>query len=247
MVQPFNPDPRERDGTPNTTALGPNFPSSVQDLWRMVFRPSEDFLRYVKLAVSNDDGTPINKKAESLLAELDSRLAAIHDALISGDPLNIINNDLIVKGEIFTTDPIVPSGIVVAAAYANLDAMGTVATPVWIPRAGVIQSATFYDLSDQAQPVTLWLLKNRPTTTQTDNNAFALTDAELLSVLHTFYFVTFEDAANGQVAVKEAISKAYSMPGSEPLVEVWAFLQARGTPTVSAGALPTFTLDILVA
>ena len=66
----FNPDPRVRDSEPNTTALGPNFPGSINDLWRMVFRPSHAFLRYVTIAISNDDGSAIMGKVESHLQEI---------------------------------------------------------------------------------------------------------------------------------------------------------------------------------
>ena len=66
----FNHDPRVRDLEPNTTALGPNFPSSLGDLQRMSYRPSEELMRYVKLAVSNDDGSGVAARTNELLAEL---------------------------------------------------------------------------------------------------------------------------------------------------------------------------------
>ena len=64
----FNADPRVRDNEPNTTALGPNFPGSINDLWRMVFRPSKAFLRYVTIAITNDDGSKVTEKVEETLA-----------------------------------------------------------------------------------------------------------------------------------------------------------------------------------
>ena len=66
----FNADPRVRDNEPNTTALGPNFPGSINDLWRMVFRPSKAFLRYVTIAVTKDNGDDLTEKIEGQLADI---------------------------------------------------------------------------------------------------------------------------------------------------------------------------------
>ena len=66
----FNPDPRVRDKEPDSIMLGPNFPSSLNDLWKMVFRPSQNYLRYVKIAICNDDGSALNKGVEGKLDNL---------------------------------------------------------------------------------------------------------------------------------------------------------------------------------
>ena len=69
----FLGDPRQRDDEEHaldTTALGPNFPGSLNDLWRMVFRPSKAFLRYGTLAVTNDDGSALMEKIERKLDTL---------------------------------------------------------------------------------------------------------------------------------------------------------------------------------
>ena len=77
----FNADPRVRDREPDSTGLGPNFPSSLNDLWRMVFRPSENYLRYVKIAVSNDDGTRVAQQSEETLAEILAELKTMNATL----------------------------------------------------------------------------------------------------------------------------------------------------------------------
>ena len=74
----FNPDPRVRDKEPDDTELGPNFPGSLGDLERMSYRPSDRYLRYVLIAVGNDDGSPITSKTNALLTEL---LSVMKDSL----------------------------------------------------------------------------------------------------------------------------------------------------------------------
>ena len=166
-----------------------------------------------------------------------------------GVPVEVLSTHppIAVRGQIYVAGPIIPIGITGGAAYANLDAMGTRATPVLIPRAGTIQSARLFDPSDQGQPVTLWLL-TEPIATQTDNGALTLSDDELNTDIYNIYFSGFDDAANGQVAFATSIGYSYRL-GSGPatdLITVYAFMQARGTPTITLPALPTVTIGILV-
>ena len=92
----FNADPRVRDLEPDTTGLGPNFPSSLNDLWRMVFRASDEYLRYVKLAVSNDNGTPVGQNVEKAVAAFQAaalaELAAINAALVNPLRVSIVKD-----------------------------------------------------------------------------------------------------------------------------------------------------------
>ena len=80
----FVGDARQRDAetqAENDTGLGPNFPGSINDLWRMVFRPSAAFLRYVTLAVTNDDGTALMTKLEGQIALLLTETRTTNDLL----------------------------------------------------------------------------------------------------------------------------------------------------------------------
>ena len=80
----FLGDPRQRDDEEHaldTTALGPNFPGSLNDLWRMVFRPSRAFLRYVTLAVTNDDGSALMASTEDKLQKILEELQHQNDLL----------------------------------------------------------------------------------------------------------------------------------------------------------------------
>jgi hypothetical protein len=70
----------------------------------------------------------------------------------------------------------------------------------------------------------------------------ALNDTDLLLSLGRIQFATanFMDMANGQVAERDAIGKAYTCPG-----RLWLQVQARGIHNIAAGNLPRFQLTIL--
>ena len=235
----------ERDSV--VPAISEIIAASPDDIRRRIFRKSK-FPGLWLLAITNDDGSPIISGLPELLSLIHGDNLAIASLLAATLKVDIQNERLPVKGEIYTTTPALPIAAgSVGGAYANLDAIGTTPFTMKIPRAGHIQSATMLDPSDQGQPVSLWLFTAAPAT-QTDNSAMALTDAELATTLYVVYFGgMFHDGANGQVTFVESIGKSYKLPtAQEELVTVYCLVQARGTPTVTVSTPPSFTLDILV-
>ena len=154
-------------------------------------------------------------------------------------PVEVVG-EVVVVGKTPRVGPISPIGIVTGAAYADLDAMGTIAFRLKVPKSGIIQSAIYYDLDDEGLQVDLWLLDERPDA-QTDNAALAHSDADLLKVIDVIQFAGFRDAANGQVSPQDGLGIAYVAPSG------WLYmqLQARGALNIAAGALPTFKFTIL--
>lgn len=141
---------------------------------------------------------------------------------------------------IFSTGIISFTGIGTGSAYADKDAIGTVATSVTVPQSGTIETAVYYDLDDEGLEVDLWLFTAAPAD-QTDNSAFALTDAELQTVIDVIPFTTFSDAANGQVSFQHARGASYISKGGT----IYAQLQARGALNIAAANLPVVELRIL--
>lgn len=239
----FNADPRVRDQEPNATGLGPNFPGSLSDLQRMVYRPSPEYLRYVLMAVSNDDGSPVAGGVEKLLASLlagqDALRADVQaaQAAITAAALQPIRTPPVMHTVLG-----VPPGIVTGAAYADLDAIGTGAMSFTVPPSGVIQSAIYFDHDDEGLQVDLWLFRAEPPA-QTDNGAFVLSDAALDTVIDVIQFVGFRDANTGQVSIQNGLNIAYKLDGEAD--RIYGQVQARGALNIAAGNLPAFRLSIL--
>lgn len=145
-------------------------------------------------------------------------------------------------GGIEVTDRKTPPGIGVAAAYANLEAIGTEFS-FQVPNSGIIQSARYYDLDDEGLQVDLWLFSSR-ITTQTDNSALVLSDTDLIRVIDVIQFAgPFYDANTGQIATVNELGIAYVVEDGL----IWAQLQARGALNIAAANLPEFQLSILAA
>ena len=142
---------------------------------------------------------------------------------------------------IFTTARFSPAGIVTGAAYADLDAIGTLPVEVAVPQSGTIMSAIYYDLDDEGLQVDLWLFSSRPGV-RTENAQFDLSDGELITVIDVIQFVGFRDAASGQVSIQNGLNIAYNLG---PSSSIYIQLQARGALNIAAGSLPAFRLSIL--
>mgnify|MGYP001582291530 CR=1 FL=1 len=201
-------------------------------------RYNRTFVRYV----ANDDGTPIADNTNALLVSvIDSlgSLASIANNLLKAselvDALGILSEPII-----FETAPIYPIGIGAAAAYAILDAMGTTAVKVEVPKAGIIQGAIYYDRDDEGLGVNLWLFDD-VVGAQTDNSAFALTDGDLMRVIDVIEFSSgFLDATNGQVLIGSGLNIPYRAPEGF----IWCQLQAMGVLNIALGSEPVFKLRI---
>lgn len=137
-----------------------------------------------------------------------------------------------------------PPGIA-PAAYADLDAIGTVMTFPGVFRAGVstglLQSARYYDLSDQAVAVDLWLFSRRPAA-PTDNSALSLSDADLRNVVAVVSFASFADAANGRFSQSGGLGLMVNGSGG---TDLYGIAQSRGAPTIAAANLPVFAIDVV--
>jgi len=142
-------------------------------------------------------------------------------------------------GKNFQTRLLTPPGIGVAAAYADLDAIGT-AFMFRVPASGIIQAASYYDLDDEGLQVDLWLMDDAPAI-QTDNNPLSFLDNDLIKVITRIQFTTFGDATNGQFSEAKNIGRPYVQENRR----MWAQLQARGALNIAAGNLPMFRIVIL--
>ena len=142
-------------------------------------------------------------------------------------------------GRTYRTPLMTPPGIVTAAAYADLDALGT-AWSVEVPVSGVIVSANYYDLDDEGLQVDLWILRDAPTL-QTDNSALAFQDGDIVKVTDVLQFTAFRDANLCQVSNLDNIGRAYVLPSRR----MWFQAQARGAVNIAANSLPMFALTIL--
>ena len=241
----FNPDPRVRDREPNATALGPNFPGSLGDLARMSYRPSQEFLRYVTMAIANDDGSRLTEKLEALLRDLEASDLAVAQSILAQleQGLTIANQPIRVASRTVQSDMFSPVGVAPGAAYADLDAIGTNAVGLAVPKSGIIQSAIYYDRDDEGLQVDLWLF-SEPPAAQTDNGAFTLSDTGLSKVIDVIQFSGFRDATNGQVSTQNGLGIAYVTAAAAD-GQIYVQLQARGALNIAAGALPAFRLTIL--
>ena len=137
---------------------------------------------------------------------------------------------------VYITPAIAVPNITPANALHADDAMGDL-FGIRVPKSGIIQSATFYDVDDEGSQVDLVLTRARFTGAASDA-AFSMLDDDLLTVIIQLNFTTFFDMVNGQVSSIENIGKAYRVPpekkGSKMGV-IYAQAIARGTPNIAAG------------
>ena len=141
--------------------------------------------------------------------------------------------------------PLVPMtipGIGTAAVYAGTAAipecLGTLAR-LSVPKRGIIVSATLFDLDDEGIQTDLEIFQN--TITQVaDNAAWTLSAIDSLQFVDEIPFFTFDDQLACQTSEARNIGKAYVAPLG------LFYIQAitRGAPTIAAGALPRFQLQI---
>lgn len=138
-------------------------------------------------------------------------------------------------------------GIGTGAAYADLDALGTlIEFPNLLLRqsnpvryTGTLESAVYYDLDDEGLQVDLHLY-SRAVTSGTDNSAYAPADADALAYLGTVNFVAFHDLNTSRVSAVEDIGLL--LVGES--TSVWGQAQARGALNIAAENLPRFKLVV---
>lgn len=132
------------------------------------------------------------------------------------------------------------------AALDDADALGSPGT-IRVPVSGILQSAHLLDPADQGNSLDVKLLDGEFTAAAADQ-AFSLSDADALRIIHTLEFSTFHDNVNNQDSSIENIGKAYRVQ-PEHKGSKFGLLHfqgiAVGTPTYGAGAKPKFRLEIL--
>ena len=138
--------------------------------------------------------------------------------------------------------PMIIPGIGTGAIYAGTAAipecLGTLAK-LSVPKRGIIVSATFFDLDDEGLQVDLEVF-TKAITQVADNAAWTLSAPDSLSFVEEIPFFTFDDQIACQTSEVRNIGKAYvALDGA-------FYIQAitRGAPTIAAGALPRFQLQI---
>jgi len=161
---------------------------------------------------------------------------------ITKRPILVDGDGRLIIVEAVRTCPSVPvdvPGITVADAFDANDCLGTVmAIPV--PKAGIIQSATYFDMDDEGTQVDFMVFKNNFTFTASDA-VYAPTDADLANFVTGLQFATFIDHGTGQTAQLVNNGVAYSAPKGVLYVQA----VCRGTPTIAASNLPKFQMQII--
>lgn len=136
-------------------------------------------------------------------------------------------------------NPIEIPGIATADAFDADDCFGTVFR-VAVPKAGIIQSATFWDLDDEGTQIDFFIYKNNITATTSDS-AFAPTDADQLSFVTVLEFTVFKDAGTSRTSEINNIGKLYTAAGGVFYIQAIC----RSTPTIAVANLPRFQIQIL--
>ena len=252
----FNADPRLRDlgdRGADVTGLGPNFPGSLNDLWRMAFRPSEEFLRYVKLAIANDDGSLVGSNIEAAVAELReaalAQLIALTGAVnrTGGLVVEVRPSDtpIITTSQAKMYGPVSIPGVVPAVAYAALDQMGS-ALAIDIPNRGTILEATFHDLDDEGIDKEVWMFTAQPTLAA-DNGVFSIADADNRRNRAVFVFSTWRDGVNSQIGKTANTPATYDLglnAQNEPVTQAWFAVKTLGTDTIAVNMEPQLSFVI---
>lgn len=134
-------------------------------------------------------------------------------------------------------------GIGTAAAYANLDQMGTVGVFANVPTAGIIREFRFLDFDNEGIDKIVWLFTEAPALAA-DNAAFSLADQYLHYVVGVFQFSTWRAAVNCQLGLTNNTPCFYNLNGSSSL---YFAVETLGADNIAAGATPELQLVIEAA
>ena len=136
--------------------------------------------------------------------------------------------------------PVQIQGITAADAFDAGDAFGTI-TVVNVPKAGILYSATFWDLDDEKTQVDLEVFRGTITQIASDD-AWELPVIDLTKFVTEIAFAGFDDHIHCATSEVNDIGKAYEAPGG------MFYIQAvcRATPTIASnGVRPYFQLFII--
>ena len=145
---------------------------------------------------------------------------------------SFIQNIVRVAGKSCITPYLVIPGIGTGVAYVSGDALGTMFS-IPVPKSGVIETAIMLDLDDEGIQTELWLFREAFTAT-VDNDAFAVSDQDLLKLIAVISITNFANAGNNQVGINNGLSLPYTAP------EGCFYCQCvvRGVPNIAADHLP---------
>jgi len=135
--------------------------------------------------------------------------------------------------------PIEIPGIVAADAFDANDCFGTI-FQIPVPKNGVLHSATFWDLDYEGTQVDFMIYGN-PITQIASDAAWAPSDADQLVFVTALSFVSYIGHVNSYTFELNNIGKAYSAARGKFDIQA----VTRATPTIAAGAMPRFQLQIL--
>ena len=109
-------------------------------------------------------------------------------------------------------DPVEIPGIG-TAIYAAGDCLGGISR-IKVPRKGIIQGGTFWDLDDEGKQVDLEIFKSQETGIKEigDNAAWAPSDVDLFSFLTEMQFFDWDDHINNQSSEVMNFGKYYTFP-----------------------------------
>ena len=141
-----------------------------------------------------------------------------------------------VVGRVFSTPymeiPIIGTG----SAYAAGDAFGGKFT-IDVPKIGIIETAIMLDLDDEGIETEIWLFRGDFVAT-TDNNAFAVSDADLLLLEAIIGITNFANANANQVGINNGLDLPYIAPQGK----LHCQCVTRGVPNIAASNIPWVAL-----
>ncbi len=140
------------------------------------------------------------------------------------------------RNKVFSTPYENIPGIGTGSVYATGEAFGTKFS-FSVPKKGVIQTAMMLDLDDEGIETELWLFRGDFAAT-TDNDAFAVTDEDLIKLEVVIGITNFANANVNQVGVNNNLG----LPYEAPLGRLFCQCVTRGTPNIAAANIPRMAL-----
>ena len=152
---------------------------------------------------------------------------------------NIVSflKELVGQGKPFQTSYMTIPGIGTGSAYASGEAFGTI-FELQVPKRGIIDMAIMLDLDDEGIQTELWLFSEKFTPTA-DNNAFAVTDNDLMNLQVIISVSAFANANVNQVGINNGLHIPYFAPKGI----LYCQCVTRGVPNIAAGHLPLVRLS----
>ena len=137
--------------------------------------------------------------------------------------------------------PAMPMGIPGITAGDALDAgdcIGTIMV-IPVPKVGIIQSATYWDLDDESTQLDLEIFKESIAQIASDS-AWSPTDVTMRNFVTELAFVVGDDHGNSYTFQLTNIGLAYTAPSGK------FYIQAvdRSTKNIAAGSMPLIQLQI---